>query len=35
VSKAEVHMVDGGHFARDTAADEIAALSGQFMKTQN
>jgi hypothetical protein len=24
----------GGHFALDTAADEIAALVGQFMKTQ-
>jgi len=29
---AEVHIVDGGHFALDTAADEIAALIGQFMK---
>jgi len=26
VPKAEVHPVDGGHFAWDTAADEIAAL---------
>jgi pimeloyl-ACP methyl ester carboxylesterase len=26
VPKAEVHIVDGGHFALDTAADEIAAL---------
>jgi len=34
VSNAEVHLVDGGHFALDTAADEIAALIGQFMKTQ-
>jgi pimeloyl-ACP methyl ester carboxylesterase len=34
VSNAEVHIVDGGHFALDTAADEIAALIGQFMKTQ-
>ena len=25
VPKAEVHIVDGGHFALDTAADEIAA----------
>ena len=31
---AEVHIVDGGHFALDTAADEIAALVGQFMKVQ-
>jgi pimeloyl-ACP methyl ester carboxylesterase len=34
VPQAEVHIVDGGHFALDTAADEIAALIGQFMKTQ-
>jgi pimeloyl-ACP methyl ester carboxylesterase len=33
VPNAEVHIVDGGHFALDTAADEIAALVGQFMKT--
>jgi len=34
VTQAEVHIVDGGHFALDTAADEIAALIGQFMRTQ-
>jgi pimeloyl-ACP methyl ester carboxylesterase len=34
VPQAEVHIVDGGHFALDTAADEIAALVGQFMKWQ-
>jgi len=34
VPNAEVHIVDGGHFPLDTAADEIAALIGQFMKTQ-
>ena len=34
VPQAEVHIVDGGHFALDTAADEIAALIGQFMRTQ-
>ena len=34
VPNAEVHIVDGGHFALETAADEIAALIGQFMKTQ-
>ena len=34
VPNAEVHIVDGGHFALDTAADEIAALIGQFMMTQ-
>ncbi|MBZ5658354.1 MAG: alpha/beta hydrolase [Acidobacteriia bacterium] len=34
VPNPEVHIVDGGHFALDTAADEIAALIGPFMKTQ-
>ena len=34
VPNAEVHIVDGGHFALDTAADEIAALVSQFMKAQ-
>jgi pimeloyl-ACP methyl ester carboxylesterase len=34
VPNAEVHIFDGGHFALDTAADEIAALIGQFMNTQ-
>jgi pimeloyl-ACP methyl ester carboxylesterase len=34
VPNAEVHIVDGGHFALDTAADEIAALVGGFMTTQ-
>ena len=34
VPNAEVHIVDGGHFALDTAADDIASLIGQFMKTQ-
>ena len=34
VPSAEVHIVDGGHFALDTAADEIAALVAQFMKPQ-
>jgi hypothetical protein len=32
VSKAEVHLVDGGHFALDTAADQIAPLVGGFVK---
>jgi pimeloyl-ACP methyl ester carboxylesterase len=32
VPHAEVHVVDGGHFALDTAADEIAMLLDQFMK---
>ena len=32
VPKAEVHIVDGGHFALDTAADKIAQLVREFMK---
>ena len=32
VPKAEVHVVDGGHFALDTAAEEIAKLVRNFMK---
>jgi pimeloyl-ACP methyl ester carboxylesterase len=32
VPTAEVHMVDGGHFALDTAADEIAQLVSNFLK---
>ena len=31
VPNAEVHIVDGGHFALDTAADEIAALVRAFV----
>jgi pimeloyl-ACP methyl ester carboxylesterase len=31
VPNAEVHFVDGGHFALDTAADEIAALVAGFV----
>jgi pimeloyl-ACP methyl ester carboxylesterase len=34
VPNAHVHIVDGGHFALETAADDIAALIGQFMKMQ-
>jgi len=34
VPNAEVHVLDTGHFALDTKADEIAALVGQFMRTQ-
>jgi pimeloyl-ACP methyl ester carboxylesterase len=30
VPKAEVHLLDAGHFALDTKADEIAALVGEF-----
>jgi pimeloyl-ACP methyl ester carboxylesterase len=31
VPKAEVHVLDAGHFALDTKADEIAVLVRQFM----
>src|ERR1700742_4938830 len=31
VPKAEVHVLDAGHFALDTKADEIAALVRKFM----
>jgi pimeloyl-ACP methyl ester carboxylesterase len=31
VPKSEVHILDAGHFALDTAADEIAALVRQFV----
>jgi pimeloyl-ACP methyl ester carboxylesterase len=31
VPKAEVHVLDAGHFALDTAADEIATLVSAFM----
>ena len=31
VSNAEVHVLDAGHFALDTAADEIAALVRVFV----
>lgn len=31
VPNAEVHIVDGGHFALDTAADAIAGLVNGFM----
>jgi pimeloyl-ACP methyl ester carboxylesterase len=32
VAKAEVHIVDGGHFAMDTAADEVAELVRGFVR---
>jgi len=32
VAKAEVHVLDAGHFALDTKADEIAGLVRGFMK---
>jgi pimeloyl-ACP methyl ester carboxylesterase len=34
VPNAEVHVLDAGHFAVDTKADEIAALVTQFMEAQ-
>ena len=34
VPKAEVHLLDAGHFALDTKADEIAELVRDFMKRQ-
>jgi pimeloyl-ACP methyl ester carboxylesterase len=34
VPNAEVHVLDGGHFALDTQADEIAALVHSFMNSQ-
>ena len=34
VPKAEVHVVDGGHFALDTAADEIANLVRRFLSNK-
>jgi pimeloyl-ACP methyl ester carboxylesterase len=33
VPKAQVYVLDAGHFALDTKADEVAALVSQFMKT--
>jgi pimeloyl-ACP methyl ester carboxylesterase len=33
VPNAEVHVLDAGHFALDTKADEIAVLVREFMKT--
>jgi pimeloyl-ACP methyl ester carboxylesterase len=34
VPKAEVHVLDAGHFALDTAADQIAQLVRGFMKVR-
>jgi pimeloyl-ACP methyl ester carboxylesterase len=34
VPKAEVHVLEAGHFALDTKADEIAELVRDFMKAQ-
>jgi len=35
IHTAEVHILDAGHFALDTAADEIAELIRGFVKTTN
>jgi pimeloyl-ACP methyl ester carboxylesterase len=32
VPDAQVHILDAGHFALDTAADEIAALMAGFLQ---
>ena len=32
VPNAQVYIVDGGHFALDTASDEIAQLMRNFVK---
>jgi len=34
VPEAEVHILEAGHFALDTKADEIAALVDQFLQAQ-
>jgi pimeloyl-ACP methyl ester carboxylesterase len=34
VPNAEVHVLDAGHFALDTKANEIAGMVDEFMKTQ-
>jgi pimeloyl-ACP methyl ester carboxylesterase len=34
VPQADVHVLDAGHFALDTKADEIAALVHEFMSTR-
>jgi hypothetical protein len=34
VPNAEIHVLDAGHFALDTKADEVAALVRDFMKRQ-
>jgi pimeloyl-ACP methyl ester carboxylesterase len=35
VPSADVHLLDAGHFALDTRADDIAAIILAFMKSQN
>ena len=34
VPNADVHVLNAGHFALDTKANEIAALVHEFMNTQ-
>jgi pimeloyl-ACP methyl ester carboxylesterase len=34
VLNAQVHVLDAGHFALDTKADEIVALLDHFLKAQ-
>jgi pimeloyl-ACP methyl ester carboxylesterase len=34
VPSAQVHVLDAGHFAMDTAADEIAELLGGFVRVR-
>jgi pimeloyl-ACP methyl ester carboxylesterase len=34
VPEAQVHVLDGGHFALDTASDEIADLVRRFMSNK-
>jgi pimeloyl-ACP methyl ester carboxylesterase len=34
VPNAGIHVLDAGHFALDTKADEIAGMLDEFMKTQ-
>jgi pimeloyl-ACP methyl ester carboxylesterase len=35
VPNAEIHVVDGGHFALDTAADEIAVFMSSFLSSSH
>ena len=35
VTNAQVYVLDAGHFALDTKADEIAGLVQEFMKMQS
>ena len=35
VPNAEIHVLDAGHFALDTAADEIGALVRGFVGSSN